>query len=116
MKWMVPVLVDRNGRPRKVQKSEATPVASEIPAYVRDKTERDAFESWARLRGYTVRKTREGSYNPALLNEMWAAWRDSTAREPDYAAMEREHFGDPQKGTGIYAPRNERSSPMDEPK
>jgi hypothetical protein len=25
------------------------------------------------------------------------------AQEPDYEAMEREHFGDPDKGTGIYA-------------
>jgi len=34
----------------------------------------------------------------------WAT-NQAAPTEPDYAALEREHFGDPEKQTGIYAPR-----------
>lgn len=38
--------------------------------------------------------------------------REGEADMTDYEALEREHFGDPDKGTGIYAPKviNDRCS------
>ncbi|MFY4709945.1 hypothetical protein [Burkholderia glumae] len=43
-------------------------------------------------------ETKQGCYHWRLVSET------ATAEPTDYAAIEREHFGDPDKRTGIYAP------------
>ncbi|WP_308836057.1 hypothetical protein [Paraburkholderia sp. SARCC-3016] len=52
-----------------------------------------------------------------LAGQSQSASEPAEARETDYAALEREHMGDPDKRTGIYGPRGsapERKAPLTE--
>lgn len=55
------------------------------------------FESWFSTKDMAALGTKQ------LCRDAYAAGMAEARREPDYAAMEREHLGDPDKKTGVYA-------------